>query len=60
MLKLIFNCVNIFLAGFAMVLFDEDPTKVSLMEWSMLAIILLSGYSLLTILLQYLKDSGEL
>lgn len=58
MLKIFIYVLNIFLAGMAMLIFDDDPTQVSSLEWALYAFILYSTWSLVKIILELQKNSG--
>ncbi len=58
MLKIFIYVLNIFLAGMAMLIFDDDPTQVSILEWVLYAVILYSTWSLVKIILELQKNSG--
>ncbi len=57
MLKILIYVLNIFLAGMAMLIFDDDPTQVSLLEWALYALILYSTWSLVKILVDLQNKS---
>ncbi len=57
MFKILIYVLNIFLAGMAMLIFDDDPTQVSLLEWSLYALILYSTWSLVKILVDLQNKS---
>ncbi len=57
MLKLFFYALNILLAGICMLVFDDDPTQVSILEWVLYSVILISTWSLVKIALELQKKS---
>ncbi|MCH9698763.1 MAG: hypothetical protein K0U68_11730 [Gammaproteobacteria bacterium] len=58
MFKIILYLLNIFLAGIAMPMMDDDPTRVSALEWALYAVILFSAWSLIKLLLDLQKNSS--
>ncbi len=58
MLKIFIYLLNIFLAGIAMLVFDDDPTRVSLLEWVLYGVILYSTWGLVQIVIELQKKSG--
>ncbi len=57
-MKLFIHLLNIFLAGMAMLVFDDDPTRVSMLEWALYAVILYSTWALVKIILELQNNSG--
>ncbi|MEE9424584.1 MAG: hypothetical protein V3V18_06360 [Methylococcales bacterium] len=58
MLKILIYVLNIFLAGISMLVFDDDPTRVSLLEWALYGVILYSTWALVKIVIELQKKSG--
>ena len=58
MLKIFIYVLNIFLAGISMLVFDDDPTRVSILEWVLYAVILYSTWALVKIVIELQKKSG--
>ena len=58
MLKIFIYILNILLAGMGMLIFDDDPTRVSLLEWGLYAVILYSTWQLVKIILELQNNSG--
>lgn len=58
MLKIFVYVMNILLAGMGMLIFDDDPTQVSLLEWALYAVILYSTWQLVKIILELQNKSG--
>ncbi len=55
MLKIFIYVLNIFLAGMSMLIFDDDPTRVSILEWGLYAVILYSTWALVKIVIDLQK-----
>ena len=58
MIKIVLYVLNIFLAGMAMLIFDDDPTRVSVLEWILYGLILYSTWQLVKIILEMENNSA--